>query len=372
MDSLVNKVTRYASIRTISTTRFRMLLLISLYCLLSILSRADAFHAFVLRRRDIACRPFGFAARPMNEDKKWTNSSQNQPPAAEEEFFANVEEWLRANPVNNRDPLLGHTLEDLEEFVEKHEKNNATKLFVDDSDEEDTGDAPWLDPDLYIELESQQKMEYESFIMDRKYNRALEDYVESQSPMSPHYGYANSADWDALWDLDRNKGLNASIRYDPDVAEDLHQQVFAEEEGFLNNSAIFREALMDPSLANAAAAKRHNTAFQQQQRDIFQNLKREMDAFDRIRATTPRCTRCGCLMLEEHQSKTNPLICRLCEADRNEQRNIAETEEKLNKITELKKELSPWTGVIDPDTKEVFYWNQETNKMTWERPESLD
>lgn len=27
---------------------------------------------------------------------------------------------------------------------------------------------------------------------------------------------------------------------------------------------------------------------------------------------------------------------------------------------------SPWTEVIDPDTGETFYWNEETEEMKWD------
>jgi hypothetical protein len=28
--------------------------------------------------------------------------------------------------------------------------------------------------------------------------------------------------------------------------------------------------------------------------------------------------------------------------------------------------VGPWSKVIDPDTGEVFYWNEETEEMRWE------
>jgi hypothetical protein len=36
------------------------------------------------------------------------------------------------------------------------------------------------------------------------------------------------------------------------------------------------------------------------------------------------------------------------------------------------RQTDPWFSMVDPETQEVFYWNQETEEMRWEVPAAWD
>jgi len=46
--------------------------------------------------------------------------------------------------------------------------------------------------------------------------------------------------------------------------------------------------------------------------------------------------------------------------------NITNTTNSTTQQPQKPKFPSPWLEVVDPDTKEVFYWNEETEEMRWE------
>jgi predicted nucleic acid-binding Zn-ribbon protein len=48
---------------------------------------------------------------------------------------------------------------------------------------------------------------------------------------------------------------------------------------------------------------------------------------------------------------------------------VAELEVGIKVEQEQPVQSGPWMQVVDPDTGEVFYWNEETEEMSWEPPE---
>ena len=282
-------------------------------------------------------------------------------------FFESVETWMKGNIVTNKDPLKGYTLEDLEEYA-KDSKNRTSPKLVFDEPEDD--EAPWIEAEAYTQLDEEDDDGGSgSFTMDPEYQQAFQSFIQQQSPLDSSDTVAPSDDSpDELWNMVRNKGLNISNFYDPVVAEDLHRQVFALEEGYLDNSDIFRDALIDPSQAKAASYQRRGESFRDRQRELLSQLNEKIVEFDQLRETAPKCSECWCMLVLEERRSPDPKLCIQCyEAAKSEEQQLKKKEEP-----EEKKSKSPWKRVVDPETKEPFYWNDETQDMRYDRPDDED
>ena len=71
--------------------------------------------------------------------------------------FENLGEWAKANTIRNKDPMMGYTGEQLEEYFATLESsgnkisNGTSPLFSEDDMLAVDEDAPWLDEDAYIQ-----------------------------------------------------------------------------------------------------------------------------------------------------------------------------------------------------------------------------
>ena len=101
--------------------------------------------------------------------------------------------------------------------------------------------------------------------------------------------------------------------------EELHRRVLAEEEGFQQQSQLFRESLTDASKSAQASELRHGQAFRRRQEAARQSLEAELAAFEAElaqRHVEHPCQKCGCELTQDeiqHAAATGaPAVCRIC------------------------------------------------------------
>jgi len=390
------------------------------------------------------------------------------------------------DPAAFLDPIMDFRPEDLEAFAESKQKQNSIAkqplsagLDADDKDGDD--DALFLDADLYVKardrinsdgsIRQADNEDEDIAIIDEKYREVMQKYMETMASVESPDTLKQSTSstdrndgggeptMDDLWDLLRARGPNPT--YDPVTAEELHRQVFAEEEGHLQQSKVFRDSLLDSSKANEAAAERRGRAFRERQEQVIKELDQQIKDFENTTMKKLRdpsrkhCSKCKCLLSQDEltaaQSRLNSsrdslLLCRVCYKDvlvaasQKDSSRQAQTNPKAatssqfrarrsmrplrrgpGSNTENRREIqiqqqpqpsfstrptarappspqirprlstntrvpldatnktssstqqpqkpkvpSPWLEVVDPDTKEVFYWNEETEEMRWE------
>lgn len=102
--------------------------------------------------------------------------------------------------------------------------------------------------------------------------------------------------------------------------ETLHRQVLAAEEGFQQQSQLFRESLLDASRADEASELRHGQAFRQRQQQAAETLARQLDEFEAElaqRHVQHPCQKCGCELTPEEIQSNAPgrSICRICSSE---------------------------------------------------------
>ena len=68
--------------------------------------------------------------------------------------------------------------------------------------------------------------------------------------------------------------------YDPVAAETLHQQVFVEEEGHLQQSEAFRASLIDSTAAQQVAAERRGRNYRERQEEVIRELDQQIREFE--------------------------------------------------------------------------------------------
>lgn len=149
----------------------------------------------------------------------------------------------------------------------------------------------------------------------------------------------NNVTMETLWEVMQNLPSSANNNDNNNntaTSESLHNQVFANEQGFLNQSRVFVESLTDPSqLDDAWLERRRNTAWQQRQEAAIKLLDEQMEEMMEIvhnasvaqennRMGTSkgvddvRCSKCQCRLdpterrfNEGRRTKT----CQVCHAD---------------------------------------------------------
>ena len=222
-------------------------------------------------------------------------------------------------------------------------------------------------------------------------------------------------DWDQVWAAIQKEKEKP---FDARRSEELHKQVFEEEQGFLEQSQPFRDGLTDPEVAKTAAAERRSAKYRQRQAKAQAQLEQNMLEFEKVWRERPAasingpetCSRCRC-KLSERDYDNNILpqlwmkqqnLTSLCEScyinllktSRNMEKRLpgkdSPSRSKLSTADsrptslstatsaspriparDAKKEEAPeisstWEEVEDPDTGEVFYWNEETDEVRWE------
>ncbi|GKY96998.1 hypothetical protein MPSEU_000658600 [Mayamaea pseudoterrestris] len=112
-------------------------------------------------------------------------------------------------------------------------------------------------------------------------------------------------------------------------SEELHQQVFAEEQGFLNQSQVFREALLEPTQSNEAWIHRHGHVLRARQEQAMAELDEQIQEIQSnlqkfaMRTSGAdakvRCSRCRSMLdkeeIRENEGVRRSKTCRACHAD---------------------------------------------------------
>jgi hypothetical protein len=430
-----------------------------------------------------------------------------------------------------KDPFQGYTIQQLEEYVATRQtkadggsilKGSLTLEGNDDDnnveeEEDDDDDSLYLDAEFYVE--SQEYIAEDGSILlsddksldillkDRNRQKIMQNYLEAltstpntmleeaDSPSSLHENIPENPTEEDLWKHIRERGTQPSSTINGGyTAEELHRKVFENEQGYLQSSAIFQKALIDPEMAQAAAAERRGKRFRQRQQHIIQKLEQDIQDFEaqllnvtqqqqedstnnmQMEVSAARdvvvCAKCKCPLSDYERSVAaqrnhlpNEALCVLCRMDlllaktkqdqirpQNYQPTIRQnflpgtkrsfsrssqppipsssstlykngrvpipykprdrsawyrdrrdlsfipssattrignppppppqqqnplngnertTEPPRNKPASSESNdsstvSSPWVKVTDPDTKEVFYWNEKTEEMRWE------
>jgi len=316
---------------------------------------------------------------------------------------------------------------------------------------------------------------------DEEYQKLTENLLRVQSPNVPSSLLSPNNDKLTL------ESLLQQTPQDPNAtSEELHRQVFEQEEGYLKQSEVFRKSLgADGSQAAVEAARlRRGAEYRKRQDEAISKLNKEIADFEAHLNDTPKegmrekCFKCGCALSEEelkqfrsqNDAPASRRLCSVCYGDllvaksdksffrdvavapgksgpypRRSRRQppmngrppakrrdnvlpptrrtvsppmsnirgqppVAKSKERSvtvdmerDDIEMLKKEVMalkdelqrvkhdgeflagdeggsgevweespeleanwPWSQVIDPDTGEIFYWNEETEEMKWE------
>jgi hypothetical protein len=108
-------------------------------------------------------------------------------------------------------------------------------------------------------------------------------------------------DWDEVWaaiQKERNKPFNAS------QSEELHKQVFENEQGYLEQSETFRKSLTNPDEAEKATMQRRSARYRQRQSKAIEKLNQQLEDFEHVWAQKERpkpakCSRCACKLSDD-------------------------------------------------------------------------
>ena len=222
-------------------------------------------------------------------------------------------------------------------------------------------------------------------------------------------------DWDQVWAAIQKE---KSKPFDASRSEELHKQVFEDEQGFLEQSQSFRDGLTDPEVAKSATQERRSAKYRQRQAKAQAQLEQNMMEFEKVLKEQPAdivhgpetCSRCRCKLSEsdydnnilpqlwmKQQNLTS--LCESCymvllktsqnmekrlprkdapsvpKSNTNDSRptsssmatssapRVPARDAKEEEDTEIS---SSWEEVEDPDSGEVFYWNEETDEVRWE------
>ena len=156
---------------------------------------------------------------------------------------------------------------------------------------------------------------------DSEYQKMTENLLRMASPNVPASFLSNSSN-------DEEPTLESLLQQTPldpsATSEELHKQVFEQEEGFLKQSKVFLESLgTDGSKAAAEAARlRRGADYRKRQEEAITKLYEEIDDFeahlndDIAKPIEERCFKCGCALspqeLEQFRLRQLPASRRLC------------------------------------------------------------
>jgi hypothetical protein len=311
----------------------------------------------------------------------------------------------------NEDPLMGYSLQELEAFaasrghkskVESPSLSTSSPSLRDEDDDDD--DVLFLEPDAYVQSgdrlnadgslsstmlgrdapwpDSSLDATAAAATVDPQYREAMTNFLETvptapvameieSTCLDPSFAgeFTENQSMDELWKAIQQKGANPMDFYDPSLSETLHQQVFANEEGFLNNSPAFLESLTDGTKLDKALVERRGRAYRQRQEEALAALEAQMDEFmaqlqeaqDNETENEKRQSRCGqCQALLSDDEKQAPmqskvqeatigLLCRVCytdiliaESKRAEQQEKLEREQRARSVLQSFRQ----TGVV--------------------------
>jgi hypothetical protein len=240
----------------------------------------------------------------------------------------------------NQDPAGGYTLTDLEDYFSQRTpgsksparpipKLNAT---LEESFPAEGSDGMYLDPDLYVK--SSQWLNADgslNFPDDEErlkpgqtgpdYQRILKAIVQpapnSPDSVGPGSGIQNMED---VWQALQQQASTTTNNPDQTTAtsEELHRQVFAEEQGYLQQSQIFREALTDSTKAAEAATLRHGQQFRQRQAEAIASLDEQIkeweEGWEENYTQAQHCSKCECILAHDEiaMSRKHQGLCQVC------------------------------------------------------------
>jgi hypothetical protein len=239
------------------------------------------------------------------------------------------------------------------------------EFHLDEEEEaEEDHEALFLDPEEYVSSSRDGALEDGSLKLDslpsnvlRGDHTAIKDYGEnlqhlmelsSESPVSPDWDDSVlDQDTKDVWEsLQRTAAAPFSAATD---AEELHRQVFANEEAYLNQSQVFRESLTNSSKAPDAYALRRRQRYWQRQQKAIDALERQIEEFEvelqqqrnNQSTTATRCAGCNCLLAPDEVAwwmavHNGRPLCRIChsqelirESQRTEQHRARELAARL-------------------------------------------
>lgn len=384
-----------------------------------------------------------------------------------------VNDLSRIPKRQSPDPNVAYSVPNLEALVDSFETTDDTthkaeegivrdrpeypgrRTDDDDDDDADSDFDGWfletddyvnscdhLNPDGSLNLDSNNAV-------DEDYRVLTESLLRMQSPNLPASSLSDNEP--TLESLLQQRPQDPSA-----TSEELHRKVFEQEEGYLNQSEIFRKSLCDSAASLEAARWRRGADYRRRQEEAISKLDKEIAHFEAHLDENVggnnlvKCFKCGCALSPEEVEHTklkqaSQRLCSLCygdflvaKSDRSFFRDESppfgqkrqptwkanETRQSRNKtpnavasnipnkshdssseprverkdmpvssddddIVMLKQEVAAlqdellhlkedkfileaeeatgtWSQVIDPDTGEVFYWNEETEEMRWE------
>ena len=104
--------------------------------------------------------------------------------------------------------------------------------------------------------------------------RSSQRRTPSSNPQSPSSPEPTVNDLMSAWQM-------ASVNRNR-TSQTLHEQVFAEEEGFRKQSALFRDSLVDPSKSRQAMAQRRKAAFDTRQAEAQEKLQEQLQEWEAV------------------------------------------------------------------------------------------
>jgi uncharacterized protein with PIN domain len=325
----------------------------------------------------------------------------------------------------SEDPLMGYSLQDLEAFAASREPQQSIKQSKNESplspstpspSLRDQDDVLFLEPDAYIQsrdrlnpdgslLPETSSASASSFgidvpwandgtldasaaaTVDPRYREAMTNFLETvpNAPVAMELEstyldqrfageITENQSMDELWKAIQQRGSSANPMeyYDASLSEALHQQVFANEEGFLNNSPAFLESLTDETKLDEALVERRGRAYRQRQEEAQAALEAQMDEFmaqlqqaqhdtSEEEQRQSRCGQCQALLADDEKQAppmqsqvpeaTTGLLCRVCYANvliakgkRAEQQEKLEREQRARNVMQSFRQ----TGEVTP------------------------
>lgn len=142
----------------------------------------------------------------------------------------------------------------------------------------------------------------------------VESFAQRRPPSRPATEGASMADL-----MDAMREQQQKLRVNATESEGLHQQVLASEEGFREQSKVFRDSLVNASKAVEAAELRNGGALRRKHTQAMESLAQQLEEFEtswnHVKVEHP-CFKCGCELTQEeiaHAEKQQvEAICQVC------------------------------------------------------------
>lgn len=276
------------------------------------------------------------------------------PPQELQQSLGSLFQLQRKAPINE-DPAGGFSLTDVQDYFTQREPGTPSPasipslntLFFNETlsmDNNTQSEGLYLDPDLYLKSKEFTNPDGSLNLPDTgEQSSALNDYqriikaVVRPAPNSPDAvllskngnGNAANPSVEELWDtIQQTRQQQAAAPNTAAAAEELHQQVFAQEQGYLQQSELFRESLTDSSKVDEAKAQRHGEQFRQRQAQALAELEQQLQEWQDVQLANQtdsdtrqdqrqpkiRCSKCQCILSKEEIPKAakHKGLCQVC------------------------------------------------------------